>query len=254
MSDFSRIYKTDLSDRQLMAFWELVQASGRSRTIGFDRPAMDGPAFCRWMRRPGVHPWLVAWRGVPLALCWLSDVQGRSAHVHFCFLPCGTRRVEIPAEAVPHALRQGAARAAFSKENRGKDLNETSRALQRDGQSEGQHGPTAAPQHGPTVAPRRETSPALRSGTLRLPLPRAAALFMLASLLWEVPESGYRLDTLIGVTPQTSRAALAFVRSLGAKEHGIVPGLCWLHDARLNVPGVLTTFNREAVPQRAASL
>lgn len=242
MSDFSRIYKTDLSDRQLMAFWELVQASGRSRTIGFDRPAMDGPAFCRWMRRPGVHPWLVAWRGVPLALCWLSDVQGRSAHVHFCFLPCGTRRVEIPAEAVPHALRQGAALAAFSKENRGKGLNETTRTLQRQGQSEGQR----EGQHGPTAAPRR--------GTLRLPLPRAAALFMLASLLWEVPESGYRLDTLIGVTPQTSRAALAFVRSLGAKEHGIVPGLCWLHDARLNVPGVLTTFNREAVPQRAASL
>ena len=250
MSDFSRIYKTDLSDRQLMAFWELVQASGRSRTIGFDRPAMDGPAFCRWMRRPGVHPWLVAWRGVPLALCWLSDVQGRSAHVHFCFLPCGTRRVEIPAEAVPHALRQGAARAAFSKENRGKDLNETSRALLQEGQSEGQR----EGQHGPTVAPRRETSTAPRRNTLRLPLPRAAALFMLASLLWEVPESGYRLDTLIGVTPQTSRAALAFVRSLGAKEHGIVPGLCWLHDARLNVPGVLTTFNREAVPQRAASL
>ena len=62
-------------------------------------------------------------------------------------------------------------------------------------------------------------------------------------------------DNMNGIlAPQTSRAALAFVRSLGAKEHGIVPGLCWLHDARLNVPGVLTTFNREAVPQRAASL
>ena len=101
---------------------------------------------------------------------------------------------------------------------------------------------------------QNEHSNVLRRDILRLPLPRAAALYGLASLLWEVPESGYRLDTLIGITPQTSRAALALVRSLGAKEHGTVPGLCWLHDARLNVPGVLTTFNREAVPQRAASL
>ena len=92
MGDFQRIYKTDLSDRQLMAFWKLVQASGRDRSIGFDRPAMDGPAFCRFLRRPGIHPWLIAWRGSPMALYWLSDFQGRSAHIHFCMLPCGTRR------------------------------------------------------------------------------------------------------------------------------------------------------------------
>ena len=250
MGEFSRIYKTDLSDRQLMAFWELVQASGRSRSIGFDRPAMDGPAFCRWMRRPGVHPWLIAWRGVPLALCWLSDMQGRSAHVHFCFLPCGTRRVDVPAEAVPHALRQGAGRAVFPKENRGKGLNGNTSTFQNEGQNEGQREGQCEEQS----EARRDISRAPRRDTLRLPLPRAAALFTLASLLWEGPESGYRLDTLIGITPQTSRAALSLVRSLGAKEHGIVPGLCWLHDAGLNVPGVLTTFNREAVPQRAASL
>jgi hypothetical protein len=123
---------------------------------------------------------------------------------------------------VPTALRKGAGRADFPKERKGDDQNEHS------------------------SAPRRST--------LRLPLPRAAALYGLASLLWEVPESGYRLDTLIGITPQTSRAALALVRSLGATEHGTVPGLCWLHDAKRNVPGLLTTFDREAVPQRAASI
>jgi hypothetical protein len=91
-------------------------------------------------------------------------------------------------------------------------------------------------------------------GQLRLPLLQAAALFGLASALWEAPELGFRLDTLIGITPQSNAPALALVRSLGATEHGTVPGLCWLHDAKRNVPGLLTTFNREAVPQRAASI
>ena len=205
MGEFSRIYKTELSDRQLMGFWHLAQASGRARAIGYDRPAMDGPAFCRFLRRPSVHPWLVAWRGTPMALYYLTDLQGRSAQVHFCFLPCGTRRAAVPASAVPETLRAKAARHAGE-------------------------------------------------GYVRLPLVQAAALFGLASALWEVPEQGFRLDTLIGITPQGNAPALALARSLGASEHGTVPGLCWLHDAGRNVPGILTTFNREAVPQRAASI
>ena len=203
MGEFQRIYKTELSDRQLMAFWELVKAAGRDSSIGFDRPAMDAPAFCRFLRRPGIHPWLVAWRGRPMALYWLSNMQGRSAHVHFCMLPCGTRRVEVPAEAVPEAARR---------------------------RGEG------------------------RGGSVRLPLPRAAALFGLASTLWEGQGSGFVVDTLIGITPAVNGPALSLVRSLGGQEHGSVPGLCWLYEARVNVPGILSTFSREAVPQRAAAL
>ena len=223
MGEFSRIYKTDISDRQLMAFWHLVQASGRARAIGYDRPAMDGPAFCRFMRRPTVFPWLVAWRGVPMALYYLTDVQGRSAQVHFCFLPCGTRRTSLPAEAVPAAWLE-----ARSRRPARPDI--------------------------PTESPNPARHEAARPGPVRLPLVQAAALFGLASALWEAPELGFRLDTLIGITPQSNAPALAFVRSLGASEHGAVPGLCWLHDAGRNVPGILTTFNREAVPQRAASI
>ena len=203
MGDFQRIYKTDLSDRQLMAFWKLVQASGRDRSIGFDRPAMDGPAFCRFLRRPGVHPWLIAWRGSPMALYWLSDFQGRSAHIHFCMLPCGTRRVEVPAEAVSKAAPQAGSRGG---------------------------------------------------GRVRLPLVRAAALFGLASALWEGQERGFVVDTLIGITPASNAPALSLMRSLGGQEHGSVPGLCWLYEAGVNVPGILSTFSREAVPQRAAAL
>ena len=217
MGDFSRIYKTELSDRQLMAFWRLVQASGRGRSIGFDAPPMDGPAFCRWMRRPSVHPWLVAWRGVPMALYWLSGLKGRSAEVHFCLLPCGVRRLDVPREAVP---REAVPAGALSRSGR--------QTAEGGGVSGGQK--------------------------VRLPLVRAAALFGLASVLWEAPEQGFRIDTLIGITPASNAPALALVRSLGAKEHGTVPGLCWLYEARLNVPGVLNTFDRETVPQRAASL
>jgi hypothetical protein len=235
MGEFSRIYKTDLSDRQLMAFWHLVQASGRARAIGYDRPAMDGPAFCRFLRRPTVFPWLVAWRGVPLALYYLTDLQGRSARVHFCFLPCGSRRVSLPAEAVPAALREARQRRLAHL-----DIPTEQKNVER---------AEAAPGR-----PENASQESRAHGPVRLPLVQAAALFGLASTLWEAPELGFRLDTLIGITPQGNAPALALVRSLGAKEHGTVPGLCWLHDARRNVPGLLTTFNREAVPQRAASI
>ena len=138
-----------------------------------------------------------------MALYWLSNMQGRSAHVHFCMLPCGTRRVEVPAEAVPRSGEGG--------------------------------------------RPGRE-------GRTRLPLVRAAALFGLASTLWEGQGRGFVVDTLIGITPATNGPALALMRSLGGQEHGTVPGLCWLYEAKVNVPGILSTFSREAVPQRAAAL
>ena len=227
MGDFQLIYRTELSDRQLMAFWSLVQASGRGRAIGFDRPEPDGPAFCRWMRRPSVHPWLVAWRGVPVGLCYLTAMQGRSAHVHFCMLPCGTRRVSVPAGAVPPAAMPRAFRESEGRESGVRDSVRRGSARRESGRE---------------------------SGRVTLPLLRAAALFGLASLLWEAPEQGFRLDTLIGITPAGHASALAFVRSLGAREHGAVPGLCWLHEAKVNAPGIITTFDREAVPQRAAAL
>lgn len=94
MGDFERIYKTDLTDRQMMDFWRLVQASGRDRAIGFDMPPMDGAEFCRWMRRDDVHPWAVTYKGVPMGMYYLTDKQGKTAHVHFLTLPCSTHRTK----------------------------------------------------------------------------------------------------------------------------------------------------------------
>ncbi len=190
-----------------MAFWDAVLASGRGRAIGYDRPPLDGPAFCRWMRRPSVHPWLVTWRGTPMALYYLTDRQGRAARVHFCILPCGTRRVDVPPEVAQAVAKARAEQGGLSR-----------------------------------AVPRR------------LPLTQAAALFGLASALWEGEERGFLLDTLIGVTPKSNVPALSFIRSLGAKLCGEVPDMCRLYDAGRNVPGILTVFDRGLVPRRAAAL
>ncbi len=101
MGEFLRIYKSDITDRQFAAFWRRVQEAGRARAIGFDGPPLSAQDFCRWMRRDDVHPWLVLFRGEVMGLYYLTNMQGRAAHVHFLTLPCGTRRT---ADRVPLAV------------------------------------------------------------------------------------------------------------------------------------------------------
>ena len=92
MGEFSRIHRSDLTDRQLMAFWGMVQAAGRDRAVTYCMAPKDGPAFVRWMRQPDVSPWIVTFCGEPCGLFFLTDHEGKSAQVHFCTLPMGTRR------------------------------------------------------------------------------------------------------------------------------------------------------------------
>ena len=94
MGEYSRVYKTDLTDRQLMQFWGLAQAEGRSRAVSYCLPPQDGEGFCRWMRQDGVHPWLILFREQPCGLFFLTDMQGKAAQCHFCTLPMGTQRTE----------------------------------------------------------------------------------------------------------------------------------------------------------------
>ena len=96
MGDFSRIYKADLTDRQLMAFWDMVRNAGRDRSVGYDEPAVNPAGFAQWMRHPDVKAWLVLFRGAPQGLFYLSGMQGKSAQAHFCTLPMGTERIDTP--------------------------------------------------------------------------------------------------------------------------------------------------------------
>lgn len=187
MGDFKRVYKTDLTDRQLMDFWRLVQASGRDREVAYCLPPMDGKGFVRWMRQDDVHPWGVLYKGVPVGFYFLTDKQGKSAQVHFCTLPVGVRRVRL--------------------------------------------------------------------GGHQISLVRAMGMYATASALWERNQSGgFVLDTLIGVTPLCNEKAVKYAHMLGAQDCGIVPDMCWYHDTGENVPGLLTVYTRNTVPEEAARL
>lgn len=93
MGDFKRIYKGDLTDRQIIAFWRQVENSGRSRKIGFDCPPFSAEGFCHFMRREDVHPWWITFRDEPIGLFFLTDRIGKTAQAHFVTLPQGVRRI-----------------------------------------------------------------------------------------------------------------------------------------------------------------
>ena len=188
MGEYARVYRSDLTDRQLMAFWAMVQAAGRDRAVTYCMEPKDGPAFVRWMRQPDISPWIVLFRGAPCGLFFLTDKEGKTAQAHFCTLPMGTQRTgETPIG--------------------------------------------------------------------RLPAVRGFGLFCAGAALWECNVSGGSiLDTLIGVTPACNREAVRFARSLGALEYGIVPGICWYHDTNENVPGLITAYTRQVIPEWTATL
>lgn len=184
MGEFSKIYKTDLSDRQLMQFWNMVLASGRDRDVTYCMPPVDTLGFCRWMREDGVHPWIVLFRGVPCGFYYLTNLEGKSANVHFCTLPMSTHR----------------------------------------------------------------------TGS-KLPVVVGFGMFALGSLLWEKNVSGgFRMDTIIGVTPVVNRRAVKFIHKVGAQDIGVVPGACWYYDTNENVPGLVTVYTRETLPEWTAQL
>lgn len=92
MGEFTRVYKTDLTDRQIMDFWVNVRLARRDRTFAYCLPKMEPEDFVQWMRKPDVHPWAIVYRGVPVGLCLLTNKEGSKAEVHFCVLPVGLRR------------------------------------------------------------------------------------------------------------------------------------------------------------------
>lgn len=94
MGEFSRIYKTDLSDRQLMGFFGQLKASGRDGITFYNIAPMDERAFARWVRSPDVHLWIVLFNSEPCGMVWLTEQQGKTAKIHFATLPQGARRTK----------------------------------------------------------------------------------------------------------------------------------------------------------------
>lgn len=92
MGEFSRIYKADLTDRQLMAFWAEICRAGRDRMVAYCLPPQTEEDFVRWMRKEDVYPWIVCFQDVPCGLFFLTERQGKSAQAHFCTLPAGPQR------------------------------------------------------------------------------------------------------------------------------------------------------------------
>lgn len=184
MGEFSRVYKTDITDRQMLDFWRMAQASGRDRDLAYDVPPQSGIEFVEWMRRSDIHPWAILFRGIPAGLFILDKLQGKTAHIHFLTLPCGTHR----------------------------------------------------------------------TATRGISVVRGMGMYALSKALWEPSMSSFKLDTLIGVTPETNRRALHYAEAVGGVMCGTIPGMCFFHDTHENVPGVITIYTRASVPDWAVRL
>lgn len=94
MGEFSRIYRSDLSDRDFMRFWAMLKEAGRDTATFYNVPPMDGQAFVAWARSADVHPWIILFRGAPCGMAWLTDQEGATAKCHFATLPQGAKRTE----------------------------------------------------------------------------------------------------------------------------------------------------------------
>lgn len=96
---------------------------------------------------------------------------------------------------------------------------------------------------------------AKRTATKGVSVLRGMGLFALGAALWETTMTGsYRLNTIIGMTPACNRRALKYIASIGGQYIATVPDLLYAHDENVNVPGVITIFNRESVPEWCAKL
>lgn len=92
MGEFTRVYKSDMTDRQLMGFWRMMQEAGRDRAVSYSLPPLDATGFVRWMRQDGVYPWFVLFRERPCGFFFLTEYEGKAARIHFGTLPMGTKR------------------------------------------------------------------------------------------------------------------------------------------------------------------
>lgn len=88
----------------------------------------------------------------------------------------------------------------------------------------------------------------------RLPVPVAAGRFAVASILRDKKDGEYILDTLIGITPISNKAAVNMIMRCGAVRVGEIPGAVFEYGRDRNGAGVVTYYTRESTPDEWCGL
>lgn len=104
VGQIARFHKSDLSDRILELFFLRLLASGRERASFYTRSRMCAYEFIEMVRMPENPWWLLTFNEDMAGMVYLTDIAGKSAMIHFCFLPIKELRAE---SGVPSPIAVG---------------------------------------------------------------------------------------------------------------------------------------------------
>lgn len=84
-------HKDTLTDACLYEFHQVLEDSGRERPAFYSVPRMSGAEFVDYVRSADDPWWLLTLDGEAAGMIYLTDIKGKSAMCHFCFLPMPLR-------------------------------------------------------------------------------------------------------------------------------------------------------------------
>ena len=82
-----RLHRNEVPDEAWAEFYLRLLASGRERAAFYCLPREDAPGFIRRVRNDPCPWWMLTWKGETAGAVYLSDLLGKSACVHYAFLP-----------------------------------------------------------------------------------------------------------------------------------------------------------------------
>ncbi len=99
MGQCGRMHRDEIPDDLLADFYLRLNRAGRERASFYSRPRMAVMEFVNLVRLPENHWWLLTFNHDMAGMIYLTDILGKSAMVHFCFLPLPAARAEcgVPA-------------------------------------------------------------------------------------------------------------------------------------------------------------
>lgn len=97
------LHRNQVTDEAWADFYLKLLESGRERAFFYCLPREDVPGFVRRVRNDSGPWWLLTWKGQTAGCAFLSDVLGKSACIHYAFLPLPDLRHPSGA-AAPAAL------------------------------------------------------------------------------------------------------------------------------------------------------